>query len=239
LTDFGIARNLGDISGLTATNMTVGTLAFSAPEQLMGDHMDGRADQYSLAATAYFLLTGAQLFPHSNPAAVISRHLSVAPPLLSATKPALVALDPVLAQALAKDPGERFAGCSDFAEAFAHAAASGADTRPASLAATQARTAARAEAAPTAPASVGGSRKRCRFSKSVADDGASTCRVAEFSSKWRTGFSHLRGGSYNRTVVHIRFLPFPEGKQNGRPPGRPHLERFIMTDTSRSPIAPA
>ena len=91
LTDFGIARNLGDISGLTATNMTVGTLAFSAPEQLMGDDMDGRADQYSLAATAYYLLTGDQLFPHSNPAAVISRHLSVAPPLLSASKPALTA----------------------------------------------------------------------------------------------------------------------------------------------------
>jgi serine/threonine protein kinase, bacterial len=162
LTDFGIARNLGDISGLTATNMTVGTLAFSAPEQLMGDDMDGRADQYSLATTAYFLLTGTQLFPHSNPAAVISRHLSVAPPLLSATKPALVACDPVLARALAKDPGERFAGCTDFAEAFAHAAASGADTRPAWVAATQARTATPAEAAPAVPASVSGSRKRSR-----------------------------------------------------------------------------
>jgi serine/threonine-protein kinase len=36
LTDFGIARNVGDISGLTATNMTVGTVAYAAPEQLMG-----------------------------------------------------------------------------------------------------------------------------------------------------------------------------------------------------------
>jgi len=162
LTDFGIARNLGDISGLTATNMTVGTLAFSAPEQLMGEDMDGRADQYSLAATAYYLLTGNQLFPHSNPAAVISRHLSVAPPLLSASKPALAALDQVLARALAKEPGARFAGCSDFTEAFARAVGSGADSRLAPFAATQARTAARAEAAPAAPASVGGTRKRSR-----------------------------------------------------------------------------
>jgi serine/threonine-protein kinase len=160
LTDFGIARNLGDISGLTATNMTVGTLAFSAPEQLMGDDVDGRADQYSLAATAYYLLTGAQLFPHSNPAAVISRHLNVEPPLVSATKPALSALDPVLAQALAKDPGARFAGCSDFAEALAHAAASAADTQAGPLAATAARPAPRPSVVSAAEAPAGGSHKR-------------------------------------------------------------------------------
>lgn len=60
LTDFGIARQMDDISGLTSTNMTVGTVAYSAPEQLMGDEIDERADQYALAATAYQLLTGRQ-----------------------------------------------------------------------------------------------------------------------------------------------------------------------------------
>ena len=43
----------------------------------MGLDIDGRADHYALAATAYHLLTGSQLFPNSNPA-VISRHLNVA-----------------------------------------------------------------------------------------------------------------------------------------------------------------
>jgi serine/threonine protein kinase, bacterial len=44
LGDFGIARNVGDISGLAATNMIVGTLPYAAPEQLMDDPIDGRAD---------------------------------------------------------------------------------------------------------------------------------------------------------------------------------------------------
>jgi serine/threonine protein kinase len=35
LGDFGIARNINDVSGLTTTNMTVGTVAYAAPEQLM------------------------------------------------------------------------------------------------------------------------------------------------------------------------------------------------------------
>ena len=57
LIDFGIVRNVDDIRGLTTTNMTVGTVAYSAPEQLMGEQLDGRVDQYALAATAYHLLT--------------------------------------------------------------------------------------------------------------------------------------------------------------------------------------
>jgi serine/threonine-protein kinase len=70
LADFGIARPLDDIS-ITTTNMTVGTGAYTAPEQLMGEEMDGRVDQYALAATAYHMLTGLQLFQHTNPAVVI------------------------------------------------------------------------------------------------------------------------------------------------------------------------
>ncbi len=85
----------------------------------MGEEIDGRADQYALAATAYHLLTGSQLFPHSNPAVVISQHLNAAPPVLADTRPELAALDPVLAVALAKDPKDRFPRCTDFARALA------------------------------------------------------------------------------------------------------------------------
>jgi serine/threonine protein kinase len=109
LADFGIARPLDEVSGLTTTNMTVGTVAYAAPEQLMGERVDGRADEYSLAATAYHLLSGEQLFPQSNPAVVISRHLNADPPPLAGRRPELAGLDPVLARALAKEPADRYA----------------------------------------------------------------------------------------------------------------------------------
>ena len=118
LTDFGIARNVNEISGITQTNMTVGTVAYSAPEQLLGQHMDGRADQYSLAATAFHLLTGSHLFPDSNPVVVATRHVNVPPPALGDHHPELADLDPILAIGLAKQPEDRFPRCTDFARAF-------------------------------------------------------------------------------------------------------------------------
>ncbi len=120
LADFGIARWVDDPSGLTATNMTVGTVSYAAPEQLMGGELDGRADQYALAASAFHLLTGAPPFQHSNPAVVISQHLSAAPPAIGDRRPELASLDSVFAKALAKDPKDRYERCADFARALRH-----------------------------------------------------------------------------------------------------------------------
>jgi serine/threonine protein kinase, bacterial len=118
LADFGIARPLGDISGLTATNFIMGTVTYAAPEQLMGGDIDGRADQYALAATTFHLLTGVPPYEHSNPVAVISRHLTAPLPKLSERRPELTNLDEVLSQGLAKDPTDRFDRCGDFAAAL-------------------------------------------------------------------------------------------------------------------------
>nr|AKT73042.1 serine/threonine protein kinase [Mycobacterium avium subsp. hominissuis] len=120
LSDFGIARPIDDPTGLTQTNMALGTVNYSAPEQLMAAAIDGRADQYSLAATAYYLLTGTKMYANLPAVAVISAHLTAAPPLPGATRPDLVATDPVFARALAKDPAQRFARCADFAAALQH-----------------------------------------------------------------------------------------------------------------------
>ncbi|MHA7651242.1 serine/threonine-protein kinase [Mycobacterium sp. ML4] len=119
LADFGIARELGASSGLTATNMTMGTTAYCPPEQLQGADLDGRADQYALGCTAYQLLTGRAPFQDPNPAVVISQHLSAPPPVLSERRPDLAHLNPAIARALAKDRSARFASCADFAAALA------------------------------------------------------------------------------------------------------------------------
>lgn len=120
LADFGIARRTGETSNLTGTNMTVGTVAYAAPEQLTGAEIDGRADQYALAATAYQLLTGAPPFQHSNPAVVISQHLTASPPPIGARRPELSSLGPVFDRALAKDPAQRYGRCMDFVRALEH-----------------------------------------------------------------------------------------------------------------------
>jgi len=119
LADFGIARRVDDSSGLTQSNMAVGTVAYAAPEQLMGQPLDGRADQYSLAATAFELLTGSHLYLDRNPAVVISHHVSAPPPAIADRKPELSRLGPVLSKALAKSPGDRYDTCTDFANALA------------------------------------------------------------------------------------------------------------------------
>src|SRR5919197_683573 len=83
LTDFGIARRIDDVSNLTDTNIALGTINYVAPEQLLGKPLDGRADQYALAATAFHLLTGVPPFQDSNRAVVISHHLGTPPPRIS------------------------------------------------------------------------------------------------------------------------------------------------------------
>ncbi len=120
LADFGIARRIGQPSDLTGTNMTVGTVAYAAPEQLRAETVDGRADQYALAATAFQLLTGAPPFQNTNPAVVISQHLTADPPAIATRRPELSSLGPVFAKALAKSPADRFDRCIDFARALEH-----------------------------------------------------------------------------------------------------------------------
>ena len=121
LADFGIARLIDDPAGLTATNMAVGTMAYAAPEQLRGETLDGRTDQYALACTAFDLLTGSPPYVDSNPAVVITKHVAAQIPSLGERRPELAALDPVMSRAMAKSPADRYASCGDFARELNYA----------------------------------------------------------------------------------------------------------------------
>ncbi|MBF6355213.1 serine/threonine protein kinase [Nocardia higoensis] len=118
LSDFGIARPQEDSAALTRTGTFTATLAFASPEQLSGARLDHRSDQYSLACSLFRLVTGGLPFPADNPVGIISGHLHDPPPSASGRHSDVpVALDGVLARAMAKQPRDRFDSCAEFAEA--------------------------------------------------------------------------------------------------------------------------
>jgi len=117
LSDFGVARGVVSSSGLTRAGQFLGTPDYAAPEQVSGQAVDGRADQYALACVAYTLLSGSVLFRRDVPMAVLYAHLSVPPPRLTAARPELPdTVNEVLARALAKEPDDRYDSCGTFAD---------------------------------------------------------------------------------------------------------------------------
>ncbi|MFE0752054.1 protein kinase [Gordonia sp. NPDC058843] len=120
LTDFGIAQVLDEVTHLTGTGITIGTMRYASPEQIEGLRVDGRSDIYSLAATAYELLTGAPPFDSPSLHGLMTAHMHHEPPSASARNRALpAAVDRVLARAIAKEPGRRHASAGEFAAALA------------------------------------------------------------------------------------------------------------------------
>ncbi len=122
LSDFGLSKAALGLSAITATGQFLGTPDYMAPEQITGKAVDGKADQYALAVTAFELLTGAPPFRNDEPMAVIYAHASASPPSLTQRRPDLPwAVDAVFARALAKTPAERFGSCQAFADALRQA----------------------------------------------------------------------------------------------------------------------
>jgi serine/threonine protein kinase len=119
LSDFGISKGTLSSGGLTESGQFMGTPSYSAPEQIQGKPVDGRADEYSLACAAFELLSGAPPFPREHATAVICAHMSEKPPPLTSRRPGFPpAVDGVMARALAKAPGDRYTSCGEFANAL-------------------------------------------------------------------------------------------------------------------------
>ncbi len=124
LSDFGISKQLNATSSLTLTGQVLGTLNYLAPEQIEGRQVDGRADAYALACTAFELLAGSPPFRRDENMAVMWAQLNAAPPRLTSLRPDLPpAVDQVMARALAKAPADRYASCLAFSSALQQACA--------------------------------------------------------------------------------------------------------------------
>src|SRR4029077_1744793 len=86
--DFGIAR-ISDTRTMTPTGMVMGTLEYMSPEQIKGEPIDGRTDQFALAAVAYEMLTGATLFGEQSFATLAYKIVNEMPPPLRTHAPSL------------------------------------------------------------------------------------------------------------------------------------------------------
>ncbi|WP_330178597.1 ABC transporter substrate-binding protein [Nocardia sp. NBC_01503] len=136
LTDFGIGRLRDDSAQLTRTGTLAATLAYASPEQLSGDPLDQRSDQYSLACTFFRLLTGSTPYQSHTAAGVIAGHLQHPVPRVTDRRPDLpTGLDEVFARALAKRPEQRYDSCRAFSDAAAQALSAVDDTVRLSVAA--------------------------------------------------------------------------------------------------------
>jgi DNA-binding beta-propeller fold protein YncE len=122
LSDFGLSKQSLAVSGLTSTGQFLGTLDYVAPEQIEGRPVDGRTDLYALACASFEILCGTPPFRRDQGLAVVWAQLAEPPPSLCARRADLpVAVDAVLAKAMAKAPADRYPTCLAFAAALREA----------------------------------------------------------------------------------------------------------------------
>ena len=124
IVDFGVSKVKSASLRLTRDNVMIGTPHYMSPEQVQSREVDGRADQFALAAIAYELLCGELAFIGDNVPAVVYQVTQGEPPRL-ADSAGLVAVgvDSVLRRALSKQAADRYPAVLEFAEAFSRAAA--------------------------------------------------------------------------------------------------------------------
>jgi hypothetical protein len=115
VTDFGIARAT-ESPHFTVSGTVVGTPAYMSPEQCLGDHIAGAADQYSLGVLAYELLTGRVPFGGTmfNIQLAHTEQMPTPPHLVVSGIPA--DLSAIVMRMLAKAPDERWPSMADLAD---------------------------------------------------------------------------------------------------------------------------
>jgi len=123
LSDFGLVKIISEgqtpQTRLTGAGAPVGTPDYMAPEQVIGDDIDPRADLYSLGIILYQMLTGTTPFQGETPMQIAAQHLQVPPPLPQMLRPDLPSsAEQVVLQALAKRPDDRYSLAQEMAFAF-------------------------------------------------------------------------------------------------------------------------
>jgi serine/threonine-protein kinase len=149
LGDFGIAQTSHD-DPADSESPVLATVAYSAPEVLTRQPVDGRADIYSLGCSLFRMLTNSVPFPHQgDTAAAVRSHIDAPPPRVTGVRPELSELfDGVVAKAMAKEPADRYQSAQEFASAASAALRAPKRPAPAPPSATQQPAPRRAPIAP-------------------------------------------------------------------------------------------
>lgn len=124
--DFGVAKaisdavSIGDVSTLTSTGMALGTPAYMAPEQAVGDvGMDHRVDIYAFGVLGYEMLTGRAPFPGRSAQATLAAHVTEMPEPVQRLRPSVpAALAALVMRCLEKHAADRPSSASDILHAL-------------------------------------------------------------------------------------------------------------------------
>ncbi|MGB7339691.1 MAG: protein kinase [Phototrophicaceae bacterium] len=109
LTDFGIARVVGDNSPGLTTQGVVGTPSYMSPEQAQGKELDGRSDIYALGVMLFEMATGRRPFENDTPYSIAVMQVTEQPPMPRNLNPNISsALEIVILKALKKSRDERY-----------------------------------------------------------------------------------------------------------------------------------
>jgi serine/threonine-protein kinase len=130
ITDFGIAK-ITTSEQLTMTGSIVGTPHYMSPEQVQGQPVDGRSDQFSLAVIAYEMLTGEKPYAGEHLTTVVYKIVAEEPrPPRSLNSTLTGPIEDAVCKGLAKKPGDRYATCLDFVRSLERACSASRTWRP-------------------------------------------------------------------------------------------------------------
>jgi predicted Ser/Thr protein kinase len=201
--DFGIAQ-APDGAALTQGTAILGTAAYIAPEQALGERADERSDIYSLGCLLYALLTGRAPFVGDSPAAVLHQQVNSDPQAPSALNRAVPhELDAIVMQMLAKSPDKRPQSAAQLEEQLGLAQAA-----PPSLAAeapSRAPTARMSRTAKTRALDAGArAPRRHRAAAGIAVAGAALLIIAVIALGSGAGPQHPTAGARRASAAAAR-----------------------------------